>query len=123
MPERGAFTLSEITSQPSTWSDTLSAFRDRTGLLKQIFDERSFDQIVFTGCGSTYYLSILGASLFQTLVGIPAQAYPASQLVLFPDLVYVHGRKTLLIAVSRSGEMTETAFILSVTPLTNLRML
>jgi glucosamine--fructose-6-phosphate aminotransferase (isomerizing) len=40
-------------------------------------------------------------------MGHPARAFPASELWLYPRCSYVDG-KTLLIAVSRSGETTET---------------
>jgi glucosamine--fructose-6-phosphate aminotransferase (isomerizing) len=46
--------------------------------------------------------------LFQEHVGVSARAYPASEIALLPDLVLKADRDPLLIAVSRSGETTET---------------
>ncbi len=108
MIERGAHTLAEITSQPTVWETTLHDFRTQTDAFEALWHDHSFDRVIFTGCGSTYYLSIIGATLFQTVLGIPAQAYPASQIALFPDTVFLPNTKPLLITVSRSGETTET---------------
>ena len=64
-------------------------------------------RILFTGCGSTYYLALAAASLTQGLTGRLCRAFPASELWLYPQSSYTAG-KTLLVAVSRSGETTET---------------
>ena len=108
MVERGAHTLSEIMSQPSVWESTLDAFPPQFPALKELWSARDFDRVVFSGCGSTYYLAMMGASLFQTLTGTPAQAHPASEIVLLPEVVFIPNADTLLITVSRSGETTET---------------
>jgi glucosamine--fructose-6-phosphate aminotransferase (isomerizing) len=65
------------------------------------------DQVIFTGCGSTYYLALAAATLTQQMAGIPSRAFPASELWLYPLSSYVD-RNCLLVAVSRSGETTET---------------
>jgi glucosamine--fructose-6-phosphate aminotransferase (isomerizing) len=63
--------------------------------------------VVFTGCGSTYYLSLAAAVLYQELSGCAARAVPAGELVLHPQTVLTDQR-TLLVAVSRSGMTSET---------------
>jgi glucosamine--fructose-6-phosphate aminotransferase (isomerizing) len=73
-----------------------------------LLDSGHFERVIFTGCGSTFYLSKIAAALFQAHTTIPAEARPASELVLFPDLTLAPRAKTLLIAVSRSGTTTET---------------
>ena len=65
------------------------------------------EQVIFTGCGSTYFLALAAAALTQQMTGFPCRAFPASELWLYPRCSYVDG-KTLLVAVSRSGETTET---------------
>jgi glucosamine--fructose-6-phosphate aminotransferase (isomerizing) len=105
--EKGYFTRQEIFSQPEAWSDGLEVL---DGIRRSILDldpARRYGRIIFTGCGSTYYLSLAAAALTQELTGLPARAFPASELWLYPRCSYVDG-KTLLIAVSRSGETTET---------------
>ena len=106
--ERGSFTFKEISSQPEIWRDAIAAFHQQADALKTLWDKGGFDSVLFTGCGSTFYLAHAGAALFQQLTGINARAYPASEIVLFPDLVFPPSNHPLLITVSRSGETTET---------------
>ncbi len=108
MDARGQHTLAEILSQPEIWADALEVIGARTADLAQFWQAGDFDQVIFTGCGSTYYLSQFAASLLQTRSGRPARAYPASELALFPDSCFNPTANTLLVAVSRSGETTET---------------
>jgi len=104
----GTHTYSEITSQPTIWQDAMSAFAVSSGALKALWDEGNYNRVLFTGCGSTYYLAMVGAALFQEMTRINTRAYPGSEIALLPDLVLAPRDKTLLIAVSRSGETTET---------------
>ncbi len=106
IPDAGQFTHSEILSQPEAWADALERLTEERSSVRA-FDPSRYDQVVFTGCGSTYYLSLAAAALTQALTGRPARAFPASELWLSPSSCYAPGR-TLLVAVSRSGETTET---------------
>jgi glucosamine--fructose-6-phosphate aminotransferase (isomerizing) len=108
MQERGVHTLAEILSQPAIWSSTLDAFAAQDAPLRALLARGGFEQVIFTGCGSTHYLSLTAAALFQALTGILAQARPASEIALHPDLALAGGRRALLVAVSRSGATTET---------------
>ncbi len=106
MMEQGTFTYQEILSQPQAWASALDVLKPlRQKILR--FQPDRYQQILFTGCGSTYYLALSAAALTQELTGILARAFPASELWLNPEVVY-SGGKTLLIAVSRSGETSET---------------
>jgi glucosamine--fructose-6-phosphate aminotransferase (isomerizing) len=104
--EKGLFTQQEIFSQPDAWVEALDVLKTGRQTIRKI-DIGSFDQLIFTGCGSTYYLSLAAASLTQTLTGRLCRAFPASELWLYPQSSYSTGR-TLLVAVSRSGETSET---------------
>jgi glucosamine--fructose-6-phosphate aminotransferase (isomerizing) len=105
--EIGKFTKQEIFSQPQAWEEALAVLRDLTKDLKDLA-EKGYSQVVFTGCGSTYYLSIAGAALLQGLAGVPSRGLPASELWQNPQLYFQAGERALLVAVSRSGETTET---------------
>lgn len=107
MAETGQHTYAEITSQPDIWREALDIFASKADSLMNFWRAGDFRRVIFTGCGSTHYLSLAAARLFQTLTGVPAQAYPASELVLFPESLYT-SEKTLLVTVSRSGSTTET---------------
>ena len=104
----GIHTFAEITSQPAVWNKAVTAFAKKSEALKALWNTGNFDHVLFTGCGSTYYLALAGAALFQELTGIDARAYPASEIALLPDFVFLPTSSPLLIAISRSGETTET---------------
>ncbi len=98
-------TYREIISQPEAWQQAL----DNASLL-DLPAASEFDQVLFTGCGSTYYLSLAAAALYQELSGRPARAVPGGELLLNPLTVLAQDPRlrTLLVAISRSGTTTET---------------
>jgi glutamine---fructose-6-phosphate transaminase (isomerizing) len=106
--ERGVYTFAEIMSQPQVWDKAVDAFQRQSGALRAFWDNGKFDLVLFTGCGSTHYLAQTGAALFQQLTGVSARAYPASEIALFPNLVFLPSTNPFLITISRSGETTET---------------
>jgi len=102
----GNFTHNEIMTQGEAWKATLEAASLQTPeFLKWI--QRPHAQAIFTGCGSTFYLSMTAASIWQTLTGIHSYAMPASELWLYLDPSHI-APSSLLVAISRSGETTET---------------
>lgn len=106
------FTRLEITSQPGTWRETLAHFaQNDIGNFPGI---QHYDQVVFVGCGSTYYLSIWAARATQAAIRVKCRALPSSELMLFPDAWLTGDEKTLLVAVSRSGQTSETLQALEV---------
>ena len=105
--EKGFLTRQEILSQPEAWTSALEVLVAERQTIQVMDPVRHYDQILFTGCGSTYYLALAAASLTQELTSLPSRAFPASELWLYPQSSYTPG-KTLLVAVSRSGETTET---------------
>jgi len=105
-PEKGFFTHQEILSQPAAWAVALEVLAAERQVILAV-GSGHFDQILYTGCGSTYYLAEAAASLTQELSGRTCRSFPASELWLNPQSSYSFGN-TLLVAVSRSGETTET---------------
>lgn len=103
---RGKHTFTEIHSQPVAWQAALDVVQENRKVLEDI-KLTQFDQVVFTGCGSTYYLSLSAATTLQQASGSLCKAIPASELLFSPDSVLGNGR-TLLIAISRSGSTSET---------------
>ncbi|MFO8036814.1 MAG: SIS domain-containing protein [Anaerolineales bacterium] len=106
MPEKRSHSAEEILSQPQTWVQSLAA-------LNQVGEDilpggEGYEQILVTGCGSTYYLSVWAAQVIQKVTGTMARAVPASELWLFPENWLLRSRSHLLIAVSRSGSTSET---------------
>jgi len=104
----GQYTLAEIRSQPEAWLAALEVLNAARAEIESLLQTTQPDEILFTGCGSTYYLSAAAAAMVTELSGIPARGLPASDLWFYPQSAYPKSKKTLLVAVSRSGETTET---------------
>ncbi len=95
-------TYNEIKSQTDAWAQALDV-ASASNLPKAC----DYDQVIFTGCGSTYYLSQSAAAMYQELTGRAARAVPGGELLLNSQTV-LSNQKTLLVAISRSGTTTET---------------
>lgn len=95
-------TYNEIKSQTEAWVQALEV-----ASAVHLPAAGEYDQVLFTGCGSTYYLSLAAAALYQELTGCPGRAVPGGELVLNSKTVLTD-QKTLLVAVSRSGTTSET---------------
>jgi len=100
------YTEQEILTQTEAWEQALEVIGAAETDLRSLL-AGGYDQVLFTGCGSTYYLSLAAATLFQQLTGRTARAIPAGELLLNPGTV-LNGNRTLLVAISRSGATTET---------------
>lgn len=95
-------TYREIQSQTEAWAQALDVTNQAP-----VLNAAKYAQVIFTGCGSTYYLSLAAAALYQELTGCAARAIPAGELLLNSQAVLTNQR-TLLVAISRSGATTET---------------
>ena len=106
-------TYNEIKSQMEAWTQAIEV----TGSIS-LPKADDYGQVIFIGCGSTYYLSLAAAALYQELTGCPARAIPAGELLLNStasvgrignppgrDGIPPH---ELLVAISRSGTTSET---------------
>jgi glucosamine--fructose-6-phosphate aminotransferase (isomerizing) len=102
MPFEKFATYREINSQPEAWGEAVEVAR--TASLPEVDD---YNEVIFTGCGSTYYLSLAAARLYQELTGRAARATPGGELLINPHTVLTD-RRTLLVAISRSSTTTET---------------
>jgi glucosamine--fructose-6-phosphate aminotransferase (isomerizing) len=108
MMARGKYTREEIFSQPESWEQAIGMLKERVKAIQDYSNLQDFQQLIFTGCGSTYYLSRSAAAVFQTMTGYSARGLPASELWLSPNTNYISHSHTMLIAISRSGETSET---------------
>lgn len=106
MREPAFFTKQEIESQPEVWKKTADRLLSITSGSMPVL--KNYDHILVTGCGSTYYQSIWAAVEIELASGVPARAVPAGELLLSPAAFLHAGHRTLLLAISRSAETTET---------------
>ncbi len=108
--------LAEILEQPSALKRTLDHYVDFQGKdalekVKKVFDDNDFEQVVFTGMGSSYFTSFAASSLFNSL-GIQSFVVNASELLHYNNSLLE--KKTLLICFSQSGESFEIRELLKI---------
>jgi len=63
------------------------------------------DEVIFTGCGSAFLAAQIGAYAMETLARKRCRAIPAGELKYFNAVL---NKKTVMIAVSQSGETADT---------------
>jgi glucosamine--fructose-6-phosphate aminotransferase (isomerizing) len=103
----GANTRAEIASQPQCWKACFQALEQSQQVKKLAAKINPDTDCLFIGCGSSYYISQAAAASWQLITGSPARAVPASELLLFPDLLLTTHSKCQPILVSRSGNSSE----------------
>ncbi|MBL8095374.1 MAG: SIS domain-containing protein [Anaerolineales bacterium] len=110
MVTTGHHTDHEIQSQPESWRAALAVLTaERADLAAFGRELRGAPDaaVILIGCGSTYYLAQAAAAALQAHTGLPARALPASEVWLNASAL-PKATRTCLIAISRSGETTET---------------
>jgi glutamine---fructose-6-phosphate transaminase (isomerizing) len=106
-------TWNEIVSQGETWQTALDEL-SHSQVLSEILEHGPARRRIFVGCGSSYYLAQAAAVSWTNLTGQPARAIPASEVLLFPELVRADGTDLQAVAISRSGQTSETVRAASV---------
>ena len=101
-------TFQEIINQPQAWQAVLQEASGRSSAVRSYWRPEETQEVIFIGCGSTYYLARTAAAIFQGMTGALGKAHPASDVLLFPDITLSQGVSRMLVAISRSGETTET---------------
>ena len=108
----GRLTEQEIRAQPRAWADALSAFHSHRPQATALWRSAAPDQVLLTGCGSSYYLALSAAHLLRSALRVPCQAVPSSEVLFVDKRIPLGPRPPLVIAISRSGETTETVWAL-----------
>jgi glucosamine--fructose-6-phosphate aminotransferase (isomerizing) len=104
------FMLKEIHEQPAALRSAMTG-RIRGGAVS--LDEveplrealANVDRVELIACGTAFYASLVGAALFQEWLGVPARATVASEFRYSPPPL---DARTLVVAVSQSGETADT---------------
>ena len=105
------FMLKEIHEQPESLSQSIAGRVDpddriHAQELEGIEDAiRAADRVEIVACGSAYYASLVGAAAVQGWTGLPARATVGSEFRYAPPPI---GARTLVIAVTQSGETADT---------------
>jgi len=95
--------LKEIYEQPLAIKDTIEKGMDKLDELISI--EHGEGPIIFLGMGSSYFASLYAKSLFSGQRGVCCDAVLASEYLYYPRNF---DNKSLIIAISQSGESIET---------------
>ncbi len=98
----------EILSQPDVWRRTLSRILSKSSPLGKIDSLIGNRPLLFTGCGSSYYLSLAVASMWRGLVGDRTLALSASDVMMHPESCFARGETGTVVGISRSGTTPET---------------
>ncbi len=99
--------------ESETWKEILSQGQVWQTVLQEISQSASIQKIrrkewIFVGCESSYYLAQAAANSWTLLTGQRARALPASEVLLFPQLVQFNLEETQAVLISRSGKTSET---------------
>ena len=110
--------LEEIEEQPLALQNTISYYKDGEGsnVLNHVSDlwhSGKYDKIIFTGMGSSYFISQSTASMLAAQ-GVPAFALSASELLHYQYPIVQPN--TLLICISQSGESYEVVQLINLLP-------
>ncbi len=104
----GMETLQEILNQPKSWKSVLSRTEDIQTFVQSNENICNADDFYFIGCGTSYYLALSAASIFQRIAKRRAIAVTASDVFLFPKSVFsLNKEKGVNVIISRSGTTTE----------------
>jgi len=93
------FMLKEISEQVETIQK--AALQDENAVRKVVEEMRRAFGIFFIGCGSSYHACLAGSYLFSKIAGEHVNVVLASE---FPNYEHFLTKKTLVVAVSQSGE-------------------
>jgi len=102
------FMLKEIHEQPAALQATLAERLDADGVvdLSELdLDLSVFERVVFVACGTAYHAGLLGKYAIERLARLPVEVAVASEY-RYADPI--GNDRTLVIAISQSGETTDT---------------
>jgi glucosamine--fructose-6-phosphate aminotransferase (isomerizing) len=102
------FTYREIVRQQAGWKSAIEALAGKRQEYKEILKQFSNRCWIFSGCGTSFYLAQTASVLFELLTGIRSRAVPASEILMFPNLIFNKSDRYIVISMSRSGTTTET---------------
>ncbi len=104
------FMLKEIHEQPAALQATLAGRLDADGTvdlseLNLDLDSPAVERVVIVACGTAYHAGLLGKYAIERLARVPVEVAVASEY-RYADPI--GDEKTLVVAISQSGETTDT---------------
>lgn len=106
------FMLKEIFEQPETIRNAMRGRLDlegntvRLGGLMNVIDQlRDAGRLIILGCGTSFHAGLVGEYMIEQLAGIPVEVEYASEFRYRDPIIT---RDDIVIAISQSGETTDT---------------
>ena len=106
------YMIKEINEQPNSIQSSIAGrinFSSNTVTLPEIDKKEinisEFNRIIFTGMGTSLHAAMYGAYIFENILGIASSAENSSELRYRNPVI---DDKTLLIAITQSGETADT---------------
>ena len=107
MKKNSELTYKEIYRQPASFQAVNDTLEDIFKTLDQVFSKgKTYDELIFTGCGTSLYLAQASAAAFSFYTDIPAKGVPCSELYYFPE-TYVKKKNVLILPITRKSYTTE----------------
>ena len=100
-----AVTYKEIYSQADSFAAINRSLPTIFATLDEMFKEE-YDELIFTGCGTSLYLAQTAAHAWATYNKTPAKAVCCSEIYFFPE-VFLKGKKVLVLPITRKSYTTE----------------
>ena len=107
MTQLGMHTWNELCSQPAAWRAALDVVIGHAPIIASHRALTKASHIIWSGCGSPYYLAVAAARITQQHDPRPSYAIPASEIWLNPSASIPRDATPTLILLSRSGSTTE----------------
>ena len=103
--KNSSLTYSEIYGQADSFAAINAALPAIFATLDKVFAE-PYDELIFTGCGTSLYLAQTAAHAWCAYNATPAKAVCCSELYFFPE-VYLKGKRVLVLPITRKSYTTE----------------
>ena len=105
MENAGNKTYREIYGQAASFAAIVRTLPEIRAVLGEVFS-RPYDQLIFTGCGTSLYLAQTASYLFNTYNATPSVAVCCSELNYAPG-AYIKGERVLVLPITRKSYTTE----------------
>ena len=103
----------EILEQPTSWEKTIKNKDSYVKIGRDFFDDGINNKIIlFSGCGSSLYLGEVAAAYYRRNFNSWALGMASSEFLANPDVLFHKPNQTYFVAISRSGETSETVMAL-----------
>ena len=106
-----AHTQREILSQPDLWQEVYHLIKQESAAIASFLNpilQKQNLSILLTGAGTSGFIGDAARGTLQQIWRRPVQAVPTTEIVIWPESVFVRAAPTLLISFARSGNSPES---------------